>query len=586
MRRCRPRDMVSTEITATNHTTDLKTRWKPRSKQRPESTSMEDDQRARFRRISRRESVLEAGAKEAEGSRYGSVSLGWRSSWSVDLLASGMAKNRRETTHSSHSSAPYSRTKKQHTPGKSVDGSQDNNAKEWEEAICPVCMEHPHNAVLLTCSSGKYGCRPYVCNTGPHHSNCLQSLFSGGTTTGGKPTRVLSIKCPFCRGHVSGWQVADAPAREYMNSKRRECSFSNCNFSGNYADLRVHVRSEHSLLSLREDDNHPTKQQRWERLVQEREMLDAQASLPLELYWESSTVRLTMLPAQLPTVQSRMASGPLKESDDDDDDHEKKVGEWEEAICPMCMEPPHNAVLMQCSSLDRGCRPFVCNTGGCRPSDCLGKFNESLNPSTLTSERPNSVCPLCRGEIRGLQIIEPARAYMNSRTRSCSYENCEFSGDYAQLSEHVRSDHRHVEQQPRETAPDHRTIVLALASPLVQHATLGRLFPRFTLNLSGVRGGGQSALLTASSSLSLHSSRITDSNRRPNLRSLHIAVQPLFPMADSNREGITNLFDWIADGRLLGRYQGLPSLRRIIEAEDQPPQTEEDQEESRMSRSC
>ncbi|KAK9733870.1 hypothetical protein RND81_04G098200 [Saponaria officinalis] len=45
--------------------------------------------------------------------------------------------------------------------------------KEWDEALCPICMEHPHNAVLLLCSSHAKGCRSYICDTSYRHSNCL-----------------------------------------------------------------------------------------------------------------------------------------------------------------------------------------------------------------------------------------------------------------------------------------------------------------------------------------------------------------------------------------------------------------------------
>uniref|UniRef100_A0A8R7P385 Uncharacterized protein n=1 Tax=Triticum urartu TaxID=4572 RepID=A0A8R7P385_TRIUA len=44
---------------------------------------------------------------------------------------------------------------------------------EWDRISCPICMEQPHNAVLLICSSYKNGCRSYICNTSHRHSNCL-----------------------------------------------------------------------------------------------------------------------------------------------------------------------------------------------------------------------------------------------------------------------------------------------------------------------------------------------------------------------------------------------------------------------------
>ncbi|KAE8730599.1 hypothetical protein F3Y22_tig00002919pilonHSYRG00229 [Hibiscus syriacus] len=45
--------------------------------------------------------------------------------------------------------------------------------KELDEVSCPICMEHPHNAVLLLCSSHEKGCRSYICDTSYRHSNCL-----------------------------------------------------------------------------------------------------------------------------------------------------------------------------------------------------------------------------------------------------------------------------------------------------------------------------------------------------------------------------------------------------------------------------
>ncbi|XP_051142002.1 uncharacterized protein LOC127258952 [Andrographis paniculata] len=45
--------------------------------------------------------------------------------------------------------------------------------KEWDDTSCPICMDHPHNAVLLICSSHSQGCRSYICDTSYRHSNCL-----------------------------------------------------------------------------------------------------------------------------------------------------------------------------------------------------------------------------------------------------------------------------------------------------------------------------------------------------------------------------------------------------------------------------
>ncbi|KAK4366175.1 hypothetical protein RND71_014055 [Anisodus tanguticus] len=45
--------------------------------------------------------------------------------------------------------------------------------KELDGASCPICMDHPHNAVLLLCNSHDKGCRSYICDTSYRHSNCL-----------------------------------------------------------------------------------------------------------------------------------------------------------------------------------------------------------------------------------------------------------------------------------------------------------------------------------------------------------------------------------------------------------------------------
>ncbi|CAA7390650.1 unnamed protein product [Spirodela intermedia] len=45
--------------------------------------------------------------------------------------------------------------------------------REWDEISCPICMDHPHNAVLLLCSSHEKGCSPFICDTSHRHSNCL-----------------------------------------------------------------------------------------------------------------------------------------------------------------------------------------------------------------------------------------------------------------------------------------------------------------------------------------------------------------------------------------------------------------------------
>ncbi|XP_041002310.1 uncharacterized protein LOC121248028 [Juglans microcarpa x Juglans regia] len=194
------------------------------------------------------------------------------------------------------------------------------NLKEWEEARCPVCMEHPHNAVLLICSSREKGCRPYMCDTSYRHSNCLdqfrKSFLETSSTILG-PDDTLSttrlspnetseltvtevqeerseevhpplhpiscenqeqpkLVCPLCRGQIQEWIVVE-PARHFMNAKLRSCSCETCTFTGTYTDLRKHARLEHPLVRPSEAD--PERQRNWRRLERQRDLGDLLSTL-------------------------------------------------------------------------------------------------------------------------------------------------------------------------------------------------------------------------------------------------------------------------------------------------------------------
>ncbi|XP_058097221.1 uncharacterized protein LOC131242533 [Magnolia sinica] len=171
--------------------------------------------------------------------------------------------------------------------------------KDWEDATCSVCMEFPHNAVLLLCSSHDKGCRPYMCGTSYRYSNCLNQFKKAYTKVMSPPHgqvqddlwhesaenssvglgagwpnekhEVTELACPLCRGQVKGWTVVEA-AREYLNAKRRSCMQDDCSFVGTYKELRKHVRAEHPSARPREVD--PVLEQKWSRLERERERND------------------------------------------------------------------------------------------------------------------------------------------------------------------------------------------------------------------------------------------------------------------------------------------------------------------------
>ncbi|KAF7829876.1 uncharacterized protein G2W53_012209 [Senna tora] len=164
--------------------------------------------------------------------------------------------------------------------------------QDWEEATCSVCMEVPHNAVLLLCSSYNKGCRPYMCATSHRYSNCFEqykkaytketsvqdlqpatndSNFNHSTSETKDNAEVAELLCPLCRRPVKGWTVVEE-ARKYLNGKKRTCMQDECSFVGTYKGLRKHVRSTHPLARPRDVD--PIRKEKWKRLECERERND------------------------------------------------------------------------------------------------------------------------------------------------------------------------------------------------------------------------------------------------------------------------------------------------------------------------
>ncbi|KAI7747776.1 hypothetical protein M8C21_007122, partial [Ambrosia artemisiifolia] len=202
-----------------------------------------------------------------------------------------------------------------------IQNDADINAlhKEWDEISCPICMDHPHNAVLIRCSSHAKGCRSFICDTSYRHSNCLdrfKKLVSDTTSSTTDPPNLIPVndnlieetgihetvenvelavgsqdsdrnnneindtpssksksclKCPLCRGNVSGWEVVEE-VRQYLNSKSRSCSQESCLFSGSYRELRRHARRAHP--TARPSDVDPTRERAWRRLEHQREYGD------------------------------------------------------------------------------------------------------------------------------------------------------------------------------------------------------------------------------------------------------------------------------------------------------------------------
>ncbi|GER27459.1 hypothetical protein STAS_03176 [Striga asiatica] len=148
--------------------------------------------------------------------------------------------------------------------------------QEYENALCSVCMEFPHNAVLLLCSSHEKGCRPFMCATSHRHSNCLHQYKKAAAYSSVGPTSPPELLCPLCRGAVKGWTVV-GPARRHLDAKRRSCTKDSCHFRGNYRELRRHAKIEHPLVRPREVD--PARAARWQRLEDERAVEDVLSTI-------------------------------------------------------------------------------------------------------------------------------------------------------------------------------------------------------------------------------------------------------------------------------------------------------------------
>ncbi|KAL8467188.1 hypothetical protein ACS0TY_036053 [Phlomoides rotata] len=206
--------------------------------------------------------------------------------------------------------------------------------KDWEDAVCSVCLEVPHNPVLLLCSSYEKGCRPYMCATSHHFSNCLEQYrktYTKATSKlapqslegpmndmdaseeSGRPdckNEIPELLCPLCRGQVKGWTVVE-PARKYLNAKKRTCTQDNCSFVGNYKEIKKHVKLVHPLACPRKVD--PLHAEKWKKLENERDLNDVFSTI------RSTIPGAIVLGDYVIETNYRGASGDYDDGDDDVD---------------------------------------------------------------------------------------------------------------------------------------------------------------------------------------------------------------------------------------------------------------------------
>ncbi|KAK1260998.1 hypothetical protein QJS04_geneDACA002227 [Acorus gramineus] len=98
--------------------------------------------------------------------------------------------------------------------------------KEWDNTLCPICMDHPHNAVLLLCSSHDKGCRSYICDTSYRHSNCLDRFKKLRENSGDRPSHQpgpSSIEVPV-GGNPGRRSLHNHSSEPFLRSLRRRTS--------------------------------------------------------------------------------------------------------------------------------------------------------------------------------------------------------------------------------------------------------------------------------------------------------------------------------------------------------------------------
>ncbi|KAJ0256714.1 Uncharacterized protein HA466_0096290 [Hirschfeldia incana] len=145
--------------------------------------------------------------------------------------------------------------------------------------------------------------------------------------------------------------------------------------------------------------------------------------------------------------------------------------QWEDVRCVICQEPPHNAVLLRCSSSSTGCRAYMCDTSA-RHSNCFKQYRVK-NRNRLTKAFN---CPYCRGEVYETMKVSGAVRYLNAKPRSCAFEGCVFSGSYSQLKNHLRAEHpgftgpvvdqgRHREWEQMQRASEYTEVMTAAGIP-------------------------------------------------------------------------------------------------------------------------
>uniref|UniRef100_M4EVY6 Uncharacterized protein n=1 Tax=Brassica campestris TaxID=3711 RepID=M4EVY6_BRACM len=182
---------------------------------------------------------------------------------------------------------PLRSTRTQKEPIKAQGPSQ------WEDVLCVICQEAPHNAILMRCSSSSTGCRAYMCDTSVRHANCFKQYRKKNMN---RVTKVMN--CPYCRGEVYEAMKVQSDGRRDLNAKPKSCAFENCNFSGTYSQLKNHLKADHPSYTRPLVDQ--GRERAWEQMQRATEYNDISTAAGL------LHSGLEVLLQQLPDVPPRL----------------------------------------------------------------------------------------------------------------------------------------------------------------------------------------------------------------------------------------------------------------------------------------
>ncbi|KAK3126890.1 hypothetical protein QOZ80_7AG0564570 [Eleusine coracana subsp. coracana] len=142
------------------------------------------------------------------------------------------------------------------------------------------------------------------------------------------------MKCPLCRGSVSGW-IPAAEVRQYLDKKFRTCSHNSCKFVGTYEQLREHARTAHLLTKPAHVEL--SRKRTWDRLEREQEFGDVMSAI-------RSQIPGAVIVGDY-VIENRDAMSPDIDSDDEGSEEWSPVGDQVESTDNRLGSPWSNETL-------------------------------------------------------------------------------------------------------------------------------------------------------------------------------------------------------------------------------------------------